>query len=384
MTLQTHRNMALWALRDLLQRPGEALLTAGVLALLTLSIGTPLLISQCLSRTMGAILAASPAMVVRRTDPTGWRPIPVSAAESASKIPGAISVRARIWGRVASASGPVTVIAWMPPATALPAWPLQPPAPGTLAAGAGVLAPEGRITLFHTDGTPAVFTVSGLVPPDAGLPATDLLILRPDEARSLLDIPEGHATDLTVDAFHETEISAISTELISRLPFPVHIDDRISAAGRYYASLAAAGGTRIARFFPAVLTLSLLVLVSVRQQHANTGETYLLRAMGWSAADMYRRRLYAALWVGLPAVALGAAAAYALVAMPDLAALGALLWGRALPADTSMAVTADLAIVLVEISALVLIPYLVSVVLAGVNASARSALHWPKDTGGLP
>lgn len=384
MTLRIHRNMALWALRDLLRQPGEALLTAGVLALLTLTIGTPLLISQSLARSMDAILAASPAMVIRKTDPTGWRPMPLSAAARVSKIPGAIDVQTRIWGRAASTSGPVTVVAWMPMATAPPSWPPGPPARGALVAGPGVFAPDNRLTLFHSDGTPAAFAIDGRLGAAAALQASDLVIVHPDDARALLGIPEGHATDLTVDAFHETEIPAISTELIARLPFPVHIDDRTSAAGRYHAAVAAGSGARIARFFPALVALFLLVLVTARQHRANTGETGLLRAMGWSAADLHRRHLYAALWVGLPAVALGTVSAYALLALPDLSGVGALLWGRPLPPGMPAAVTADLGLVLVAVSALVLIPYIVSVALAGLIAVTRSATHWPQGIGGRP
>lgn len=381
--LHMQRNMALWALRDLMRRPGEALVTAGVIVLLTVTIATPLVIDRVLSRTADAVLSAAPAVVVRRIDPTGWRPMPLSAVETASQIPGATTVRPRIWGRVPTTTGTATVVAWSPQTPFSPPWPMAAPPPGTLVAGPGIPTADS-VTVYRTDGRPLPFEITGRLPPITALTAADLLILHPDDARALLGIPKGHATDFTIDVFHETEIAAVTEELIAALPFPVHVDDRKSAAGRYHAAAAASSGSRIARFFPALLTLVLLVLVTLRQEHAGTREKRLLNAVGWSTADIHRRHLFSALWVALPSVAVGALSAYALVTLPALAGLAGLLWGRPLPLGISAAVTTDIGIVLVEISSLVLIPYVVSVGLAGLAAGTRMAGHGLPEGGGRP
>lgn len=381
--LRMQRNMALWALRDLMRRPGESLVTAGVILLLTATIAPPLIIDRVLSQAVDTILSAAPAVVVRRIDPTGWRPIPLAAVAAVSQIPGAITVRPRIWGRVPTATGVATVVAWLPQSPFPQSWKMRAPAPGTVVVGPGIPAAES-ITVYRTDGTPLPFKVDGRLPPVTALMAADVIVMHPDDARALLGIPEDCATDLTADVFHDAEITAVVSDLVAALPFPVHVDDRKSAAGRYHAAVAAGSGSRIAQYFPALLTLLLLALVTLRQGKAGLRETGLLKAVGWSAADIHRRHLFSALWVGLPSVTVGALAAYVLVTLPSMAGIAALFWGRPLPMGIPAAVTADIGIVLVEISSLVLIPFVVSVGLAGLITGTRMTGRWLPEAGGRP
>ena len=376
--------MALWALRDLTRRPGETLLTAGVMVLLTVVIGTPLLISQQVSHMMAAVWTATPAMVVRRVDPTGWRPIPLSAAKKITLIPGAIKVRPRVWGKVPTASGSATVLAWTPDDSGTqPRLGIAAPAVGGVVVSPGGW-PEGPIRLFGADGVAASFDIVGRTPAAIAWMSPELIIMNEDDARRLLGIPPDHATDITVDAFHETETEAISADVVRALPFPVHIDDKDSAIGRQHAAAAAANGSRTARFFPAIVAMALLVVVNLRQRYASSREIGLLKAVGWSASDIHRQHVFGALWVSAPAVSVGAAMSWAAVALPGGADISALLWGGPLPAGTSTAVWTSLGVVLLEVAMLVAIPYVAAVGLSSLIAATGAGDVRLSENGGRP
>lgn len=376
--------MALWALRDLTRHPFETLLTAGVLVVLTVVIGTPLLISQQVNHIMAAVWSAAPDMVVRRVDPTGWRPIPLSAAKNIALIPGAIEVRPRIWGHVPTASGAATVLAWTPDdADALSQLGIAAPPVGHVLVGPGKL-PEGTIRLFGTDGVARAFDILDRRSPATAWASPGLIIMNGDDARRLLGIPPDHATDITVNAFHDTEIAAISAEVTAALPFTIHIDDKASATGRHHAAAVAANGSRTARFFPAILAMVLLVVVNLRQQYANSREIGLLKAVGWSAGDIHRQHMFAALWVSVPAVSIGAAATWAAVALQGGAGLSALLWGGPLPPGTSMAVWTSLGVVLIEVALLVAVPYVAAVGLSSLIAATGARDRQLSENGGRP
>ncbi len=381
---QRQWTMALWALRDLARRPGETLLTAGVMVVLTVVIGTPLLISEQVNHMMEAVWTAAPAMVVRRVDPTGWRPIPLSAVQKIAVIPGAIKVRSRVWGRVPMTSGSATVLAWTPDDAATP--PLSGvivPAVGGVLVGHGVW-PKEPIRLYGTDGVAVSFDILGHPPTAIAGMSPDLIIMNGDDARRLLGIPSDHATDITVNTFHEAEIEAVSAEVAGAMPFPVHIDDKASAIGRHHAAAAALSGSRTARFFPAIVAMVLLVVVNLRQQYTNSREIGLLKALGWSAGDIHRRHVFAALWVSVPSVSMGVAASLAAVSLPGGAVISALLWGSPLPAGLSSAVWSSLVVVLAEVSMLVAIPYVTAVVLSSLIAAAGANDRQLSENGGRP
>ena len=122
-------NLALWAARDLLRHPAEAVLTGLCLAMLTALLATALLLGQGIAATAQRLLEGSPSLVVRRLDAGGWKPLPAGAALAAARrVPGIIGARSRIWGTAAAAGGIVTVLAIDTPVSDAAA---VCPAPGT-------------------------------------------------------------------------------------------------------------------------------------------------------------------------------------------------------------------------------------------------------------
>ena len=83
--------MLVWAARDLSRHPWQNLATALTLFGLALLLGGTQLIERAFVETSTHLLAEAPAVVVRRTGPTGWVSLPVAPALRAGKrVPGAL------------------------------------------------------------------------------------------------------------------------------------------------------------------------------------------------------------------------------------------------------------------------------------------------------
>ncbi|MDQ1270314.1 MAG: hypothetical protein QG618_1624, partial [Thermodesulfobacteriota bacterium] len=103
--------MQIWAFRDLLRRPFESLLLGITLTLTVAILGTLLLFPRALHDTLNTLLKATPAIVLRRLDATGFCPLPVQASVlAAENVVGVVSVRPRIWGVVNGPDGPLTIV----------------------------------------------------------------------------------------------------------------------------------------------------------------------------------------------------------------------------------------------------------------------------------
>jgi len=366
--------MLLWAAREVLRLPGRNLLLLACLASLTFLVATALLLSQALDRTWSRLMDQAPDLVVRRIDAGGWAPIPVATAlASASTVPGALSPTPRLWGVVPGPRGPVTVAASTAaiPEDALRG--LTPPLRGQAVVGAGMAGfiQDDRLIL---DGRMQL-TVIGTFPPETGLATHDLVWMAPADARSLLGIPSGHASDLAVTLFHPEEAEAIRADLAAAFPWPVNITGLRADSWRHHVRAVRMGGMAVVACVPAVLAMVLIVLGTAAGTGSRQSQWGLLKALGWTTGDIVRLQVIQAAVVGLPAIIFGLALAYAAVFHPPAAGIAA-MWitgGRHLPElvlDHSGA-----AAIMLEITALVILPYLMAVYLSTIKGVARDPLH---------
>ena len=64
--------MWVWAIRDVVRKPVEAVWLCAALGLFVAVIGTPLLFTHALSQSVKRLLAHAPSIVVRKVDAGGW------------------------------------------------------------------------------------------------------------------------------------------------------------------------------------------------------------------------------------------------------------------------------------------------------------------------
>lgn len=366
------RPLPVWAMRDLMRRPAETLFLGLVLALIVTVSATALLLTQALSKTAERILAEAPSLVVRKIGPGGWQPIEETPAVSAAlSVAGVLTARPRVWGVVNGPDGPVTAVGAGPQMAALESTPFRLPGRGEAVVGPGVtggIEPE----LLLAGNVKKRFTIIGNFPPRAGIAAHDLVVLHPDDARHLLGLPEGYASDLAVFVYHEEEETAILPELSAAFDGPVRITPRSEAAGYYAAAFARRGGLSFLAIGSTLFSMFLIVWFITRERISRRHEIGLLKTFGWTTGNIVALQVYRALFIGLPAAALGILASWALVFAPGVQWPGYLLFGwetsaPALYLDTGGAIT-----VLLEITALVLLPFFAAVLFPALRHAAAA------------
>lgn len=330
-----------------------------------------LLFSQALDATWARLMDQAPDLVVRRIDAGGWAPLPVDDALACTKnIPGVLDPTPRIWGVVSGPEGPVTVMASIAlvPGSVLNG--IHPPSAGQAVVGQGVARATSDNRLNLGSRNPVTVIVIGTFPADTGLATHDLVWISPDDARRLLGLMPGQASDLAIHLFRGEEEQAIQTDLAAALPWPVRITDRSTDALRHHTRAVRSGGIAVVAGIPALLALLLIITGTVVDSTGQRSHWGLLKSMGWTTTDIVRLQVAKGTIVGLPAIVLGLASAYAVVFYPPAAGVTA-FWitgGQHLPALTLASTGA--AIIMLEIAAMVGLPFLAAVFLTSLRAAA--------------
>jgi hypothetical protein len=364
-----------WAVRDGLRRPGETLLLVIGLAAVIATVATPLLLGAAITAAVDDVLRGGPALVVRKVDGGGWEPMPVGPALTAAVgVPGVISAAPRLWGVVGGPSGPLTVVGL--DGEALSRWksllPVPPPASGQAVAGPSA-APFPGERLRLTGRRSRSFRVTGILKPEAGAAVADVVVLEDGDARYLLGVPEGFASDLALEVFHEEEAEALKADLAEAFPWPVDITTRGETRERYHGGLSARSGLAAAAALPAVVALALLVTAASVSGFRRRTETALLKALGWTMGDVVALRMLYAGWVAAGGAALGGAAAWVLVFLPGAQWASAMLLGWKGDPPGLYLQPAEAPALLAVVVALVLVPYLAAVLWPALQVASAAA-----------
>lgn len=354
--------LATWAMRDLMRRPGDALLTGLAIAALVTIVATSLLLVEGAGRTASALIEQGPDLVVRRLDAGGWAPMPVEQGMAAvSPVRGVQRPRPRVWGVLAGPHGAITLVGCDEEMRRdLDALHVAAPAPHEAIVGDRMADLLGESLTLASEDRWDTFEVKAAFKRSADAATFDVVLVDEEAARWLLGIPEGHATDLALEVFHEEEADALRAALSHELPFPARVMTRADLRGVHGEVLGRRGTLAGIAAVPAGLALLLLVVATAREGVGRRREVGLLKTLGWTTGDVVRLHMLRALQVGLPATALGLALAYALVFTPGVRWPGELLlgWqggGPALHLDPAGA-----ALVMLEVAGLVLVPWLVA------------------------
>ena len=364
-----------WAIRDLMRRPLENGLLVTAL-LLTVSVtAAPLLFTQALSTTSNLKLKDAPSLIVRKFNALGWTPIPSDqSAELAKSVPGVIAARPRVWGRVAGPKGPLTVIGVdrygppLPQSTALPGR-------GEAVAVTDVKRERTAPFLTLTGQKTTTLRVVGRSDAKTDIAEPNIVLLHIDDARDLLGIPDGYASDLAIEVFNPAEENAILPDLSAAFPWTVRITTRTESVGIYDAGLARMGGMAVAFLVPALLSLCLLVAVTVRDRFGRRSEIGLLKALGWTTGDIVRLQVSRASLIGIPGATGGMMLAFFLVFWPNANWPGRLCpeW-QALASRLSFS-PGDAGLILLEVTGLVVLPFIA----ATVGTVLRCAVANPQE-----
>lgn len=378
------RSLALpaWATRDLLRRPGEALLAGLAIAALVAVVGTSLLLVEGVGRAAEALARSGPALIVRRLDAGGWAPMPLQAGmDVVTSVRGVLRPRPRLWGVLAGPRGAVTLVGCDEGMRGeLGALGIEPPASGEAIVGEQLADLVGGSLTLSSEDRWDTLDVRAAFGASSSLATFDVVLVDQEAARWLLGIPEGSATDLALDVFHEGEAEALAFVLAQSFGFPVRILVRADVEGAHRDVLLRRGSLAVIAALPATLALVLLVVGVARDRLGRSREVGLLKTLGWTTGDVVALQMLRALLVGLPGAALGVVASWGMVIWPGSRWPAGLLlgWqdgGPALGIDPCGA-----ALVLLELAGLVLAPWLLAVawpVLRGASRDPQALLEDP-------
>jgi hypothetical protein len=353
-----------------------ALLFLAIFTLVAI-LGTALLLSQAISTTAGLILKDSPAVVVRRVNPVGWSALPVQESiRLARSVPGVLHASARIWGVAGSPGGTVTVFGFdgsNRPGGFTKNVPV--PKQGEAVIGSGVrMAGDPDFIQLSGHDTLTLKIIEALNA-KTSIVAHDLVLINPADARKLCGIAEGFASDLAIEVFHEAEAEAILPDLAKVFPWPVRMTTRSEAIGIYTSAATRRGGIVYIAIIPGILALALIIFGVVKGQIVQNCNVGLYKALGWTTTNIFRMQLLKALVIGIPAVSTGMVVSYALVFWPGASWPGNLFFGWDERPPQLFLNASGAFLVLIEMVALVFLPYLT----AALWPILRASIADPQD-----
>jgi ABC-type lipoprotein release transport system permease subunit len=316
-------------------------------------------------------------MIVRKLSPTGWAPIPAAeAVRIAREVPGVLRAEARVWGLAAGPAGPATVMGVGPEGAAGIDAPVKNwPAAGEAILGPGIGVDQGADTLVLTGEHTLELNILDRLPPETGIALNDVVLVSITDAAVLLGLAPGYASDLAVDVFHSQEAEALAPDLAAAFPWPVRITTRSETAGIYAVGASRRSGIIAVGIIPAVLSVCLLTATIVRDRIGRRHEVGLLKALGWTTADIVHFQVFRSAFIGIPATVAGLSAALFLVFRPATTWPGYLFFGwEASPPPLYLEMSGALWPVL-AVAGLVLLPFLTATLAAALKTAVVEPLE---------
>jgi ABC-type lipoprotein release transport system permease subunit len=317
------------ALGALGRRKARSVALGGGLAFAVALVAAVLFLTEALRAEAHRAHAAHPDIVVQRL--VGGRPSTINAAERAKldDIPSVRSVAPRIWGYIflPALQGNVTVVgtarAAFSPESALST------ANGVLAEGRDLRPGEHEMIV----GAELAHFLGMRVGDELGLPSADprahtmklvgtfrssldlwtadVALCDEDDARALLGVPDGDATDIAVLLANPAEARVVARTIVERMP-GARVIERDLLERVYHLAYGRRAGLVLGATIPAFLAL--LVLAWDRASGLGADERReiaILKAVGWSTADVLWAKLFESLLVGACATAFGLLLGYA-------------------------------------------------------------------------
>jgi hypothetical protein len=382
----------LWAARDLIRHPFESILLALSLSSVIIVASISLLLCQGISETAKNLLEHGPSVVVRRVVSGHWAPVPVEdAVRAAVSVPGVISAAPRIWGVINGPEGPVTIMG--NPLSDQNMLKIHPhpgksPGQGEAVIGPGVLSASsnGKIDtdLVLVNGRRELkVRVTGVLPAENSMAVHDIILLDEHDARYLLDLEKGFASDLAIEVFHEQESQAILPDLVDAFPWPVSLTTKSETLKFYITSTSRRAGLFYLALIPSLLALALLVTAGFKGTRGKIYEAGLLKAMGWTTQDIVGFFMCRATLISFPACTFGMTVAYALVYIPGISWPGYLFFGWQSNAPGLFLDPVGSIRIILQVFAGVLVPYLASNLWPAIENATADPHQLLQGEGGM-
>ncbi len=276
-----------WAVKDLRRNPFDWLCLGFSTFMITAALGSALLFLAAAERTGAMLFQHAPSIVIRKVGPQSLVPIPRDEGVAiARSVPGIIGARGRTWGVLFDPLGSRTIM--------------------------GVSEGIGTASTGRNGDRRLLADIADAVV-QTGFPVSKTEVVEESEARKRLSLPEGYATDIAVDVFHETEENAVIPDLHRAFPWPILTITRSERKRAFLLDFSAKAGFILLVGVPAMFALALTVMGTVRTTLRDQSTVGLMKAFGWTTREIVKLHAYRLLATVVPGVAVGFASAYFIV-----------------------------------------------------------------------
>lgn len=307
------------------RRKARSLALGGGLAFAVALVAAVLFLTESLRAEAERARAARSDIVVQKL--VGGRPTTIPKAERTKleDIPSVRSVEPRVWGYVflPALQGNVTIVSSPRGAPAITV------ANGVLHSGrdltpgqhemiAGVelahflgMLPGDELGLPSADPRVHAMKLVGTFRSSLDLWTSDVVLCDEDDARALLGVSDGDATDIAVTLANPAEARVVARTIVERMP-GARVIERDLQERVYHLAYGRRAGLVLGALIPAILAL--FVLAWDRASGIGSDERReiaILKAVGWSTADVLWAKLFESILVGACATALGLLLGYA-------------------------------------------------------------------------
>jgi hypothetical protein len=320
-----------FALASLLRHRGKTAVLGAVLTLIVFLLASLAFLRSSVRVEVSALLSDAPDIVVQRLVAGRQDFVPQSTVATLQSIPGVARAQGRLLGYYYDASGGANYTVVVPQAA--------PPADGETAIGAGVSrSRQGYsrdVLAFRSYGGKAVLlTVKAVLPARADMIAGDLVVVSERDFRTLFALPDDVVNDVLVYLAPGADPAAVRQQALWELPgarVVTRQEMRETAASFLDWRRGIAGAL--------VLAMALaLVIVSADKPSAlgieEQQEIGTLRALGWSAMDVWIAKTWESVAVSIVALLAGMLAAYVHVYVWGVALFAPVLQGWAVLAPS--------------------------------------------------
>ena len=369
---RSHLALLAFAWGALARRPGRTVALLGAVGMVVTLLSAVLFATSALRGEAERGRQTQPDVVVQHL--AGGRPalIEPSTLSFVTQLPGVRRATARVWGYVflPSLKANVTVVGRTPDTADLK------DVRGVLRSGRDARPGERGVALIgkaladllHVREGDVISLPSpredaptlellGVFDSPVALYTSDVILLDAGDARTILDIPDGRATDIAIELGNPEEAAVVTRAILEKEPALRVLDKRILAR-TYRLTYGRRAGVVIAAALPALFAMLILAWDRISGlAPAERREIAVQKAVGWSTADVLYAKLYESVLVGVLAFGAGVALAYAWVFLLGAPLLREVLSGwSVLYPETALTPAIDPADLL-GVGAMVLLPF---------------------------
>jgi len=367
-----------YAISSLWRRRFKNLSIIAVFTIMIAVLASILVLTHSLRMEAKKILRGAPDVVVQRLSGGRHDLIPVSVIETIREIPGVGEVSPRYWGYYFDAltGGNYTLIGLEGGGSSGLSM-LEgelPSAVASCAIGSGVaqarqLGIGDELVLINSRNIGVTFDVVGVFVSESDILTNDLVVFGNADLIEFFGLPDGLATDISVQVYNEKEVPTVAAKIKRSLPETRPIT-RSEIIRTYDAVFSWRSGMLLTMFFAALLAFCILAWdkatgISAEEKR----EIGILKAIGWGTGDVLELKFWEGIVISVTSLLFGLILAFVHVFVFDASLFASVVhgWSVLFP---KFRVTPDVNLYQIFVlAALTVVPYVASTIFPSWKAA---------------